>query len=329
MSSMKLGQQRLEDARPRSKELAFTALSQRFHFTPATALTTPHDPKHPKLILLFGWLGARLRHVQKYAIGYNKLYPSSPIIIVRSFPSDMRPLSKFGREFSALTVLLQLHNIDLTKSGNDVLLQSFSNGGCWSLSALMNRMDPYAVIRPRTVIFDSCPGRAKYIVFIRAFISAGNLGILGQAFWTPLITLVYFTWKFYCRIRGKDPFGERRREMLHKVCGQRRLYLYSRKDDLISHNDILHHANQVTEFHAGQEEVMTEEFVGSEHVAHMRLDEARYWRLVQHAWDPDSAGREVVQETGIEEEGKAQDEVVTAEVHAAEAAIGIAAGAAA
>lgn len=322
---MNRSQQRKEDARPREKEVEFTALSQRFHFTPAHALESPHDPRHPRLILLFGWLGARLRHVQKYAIGYNKIYPSSPIIIVRSFPSDMRPLSKFGREFYALTALLQLHNIDLTRSGNGVLLQAFSNGGCWSLSALMNRLDHYAVIRPNTMIFDSSPGRARFTVFVRAFITAGNLGLLGQVLWTPLITFVYFTWKFYCRIRGKDPFGERRREMLHKVCGQRRLYIYSEKDDLISHRDILHHANQVREFHSGQETVSVEEFVGSEHVAHLRLDEARYWRIVQRAWDPTILEPAVVPETGIlqgETDDVDADEVRTAGVAAVRRVIG-------
>lgn len=293
MSSLTRAAEKREDAeRRKSKredQVILTALSQRFHFTPATSLTTPHDPSAPKLILLFGWLGARLRHIQKYADGYHKLYPTSPIIIVRSFHPDMHPFSRFGREFQALVVLLQLHNIDITRPDNGVLMQAFSNGGCWSISALIHQYSKAAtcILQPRAMIFDSCPGRARFSVFIKAFISAGNLGLLGKLFWTPIVTTLYFAYKAYCRIRGRDPFGERRRQMLHHVRGQNRVYIFSKEDQLINYEDVLSHADLVRNYKVGQEEVHTEEFHGSDHVAHLRLDERRYWNIVQKAWDPD------------------------------------------
>lgn len=313
MSSLTREEERKEDALARKirtqGDLQFTALSQRFHFTPATELTTPHDPRHPKLILIFGWLGARLRHIQKYANGYHKLYPSSPIIIVRSFHPDMTPFSKFAREFTALKVLLQLHNVDLMKDGNGTLIQALSNGGCWSLSALMNKLHHNAIIRPRTIIFDSCPGRARYRTFMQAFIHAGNLGLFGKALYTPLVTFFYFFYKWLCRIRGQDPFGERRRTMTFNVISESRLYIYSRRDKLIHWPHIQEHAESVQQYHRGQELVQIEEFQG-EHVQHLRADEERYWDVVQQAWDPEGqverrvikAPEPVLTETPPEEE---------------------------
>lgn len=330
MSSLSKRQERQEDAEAaalrKEQSLEFTALNGRFHFTPAHALKQPHKANEPRLIILFGWLGAQLRHVKKYATGYHKLYPTTPIIIVRSYHADLRPFSKFRREFAALTVLLQLHNIDLTQAGNNVLMQVFSNGGCWSLSALMDQLHIYSVIRPRTMIFDSCPGRARYSVFLRAFIHAGNLNWLGKMTITPILTFLYFICKFYCRVRGQDPFGERRREMLHKVRGQRRTYIYSKKDQLISWLDIRHHASMCAEFHKGQEEVRMEEFVGSDHVAHLRLDARRYWNIVQESWDPDCELIDMTPESPSaqqEDPEEAKKEVVAAESVAAKETVGI------
>lgn len=311
MSSLTRETESKEDALARKvrsqDELQFSALSQRFHFTPASELASPHDPRHPKLILIFGWLGARLRHIQKYANGYHKLYPSSPIIIVRSFHPDMTPFSKFGREFTALTILLQLHNVDLMKEGNGTLIQAMSNGGCWSLSALMNKLHHNAIIRPRTIIFDSCPGRARYRIFLQAFIHAGDLGLFGKIIYTPMVTFFYFFYKFLCRIRGQDPFGERRRTMTFNVISEYRIYIYSQKDKLIHWEHILEHASTVAAYHKGQEVVQIEEFQG-EHVQHLREDEARYWRVVQKAWDPNAdiydsmkAPEPVLRQSGSEE----------------------------
>lgn len=337
MSSLTKAAERREDASlpPKEDRLEFTALSQRFYFTPSRALRTPHDPASPKLILLFGWLGARLRHVQKYATGYHQLYPSSPIIIVRSFHSDLRPFSKFAQEFHSLTVLLQLHDVDLTKAGNRVLIQSFSNGGCWSTSALINKLPSSGILRPQTMIFDSCPGRARYSVFIRAFIHAGNLTFLGKLVYTPVITLVYFLYKFLCRIRGKDPFGERRREMLHHIRSNVRVYIYSKEDRLISYNDILTHAKQVRDYYQGHDTVICEEFIGSDHVAHLRLDQNRYWNIVQDAWDPKrTMGHISLAASDVsvsDEEGDCPSspdteakQVLDAEVRAVQSSIGIA-----
>ncbi|ORY79078.1 hypothetical protein BCR37DRAFT_103654 [Protomyces lactucae-debilis] len=272
-------------------DIELKALSKRFHFTPPSILKPRKAVAHgrqpqPRLILIFGWLGARLKHVKKYAAGYHVLYPSSPIIVVRSFPTDMRPFSKFGREFHILTSLLAQYSVDITKPGNGVLMQAFSNGGCWSVSALINRLDEFTVLRPQTMIFDSCPGRARYMLFIKAFVAANNLGILSKIFAVFWITLGYWTFKLFCRLRGQDPFGERRHEMLHHVHAQRRCYVYSKQDDLIDYRDVLSHARQVQEYHLGSEQVTTEEFDGSAHVDHLRLDEARYWRIVQKLWDP-------------------------------------------
>jgi hypothetical protein len=71
----------------------------------------------------------------------------------------------------------------------------------------------------------------------------------------------------------------------------RRTYIFSKTDDMVKWQDVVDHADEARAKAAelGTElEVRTEEFAGSGHVSHARVDGDRYWGIVRETW----AGRE-------------------------------------
>ncbi|KAJ4286566.1 hypothetical protein N0V88_007988 [Collariella sp. IMI 366227] len=54
--------------------------------SPVLSITdaTPSLNPPPKLIILASWMGARDPHIAKYLVQYQALYPSSPILLLRS-----------------------------------------------------------------------------------------------------------------------------------------------------------------------------------------------------------------------------------------------------
>src|SRR4051812_28040225 len=55
-------------------------------YQPSTTTTTTTTPpsSDPKLIILSTWMSAAPPHIAKYLIPYQDLYPSSPILLLRS-----------------------------------------------------------------------------------------------------------------------------------------------------------------------------------------------------------------------------------------------------
>lgn len=269
-----------------SHQVALTSLSKRFHFTPVSALSSkPRSPKAPKLILLFTWMGARVSHAQKYVNGYASIWPSTPIILVQSLPHDFRPLSRFAKEYSTLVTLLAQHDIDLTKEhdGNEVLVAAMSNGGCWGIDALLSALPAGSILRPRALILDSCPGTARYSVTLKAFLIAGKYRLFSKAIAAVVITIYYWVSTILNKTLGRDPLGSLRRATIERVLAERRSYIYSKEDELIMWKDVESHKEEAVK--AGQSATLYC-FPGSAHVAHLRADEQRYWKVVQDTWDP-------------------------------------------
>lgn len=68
------------------------------------------------------------------------------------------------------------------------------------------------------------------------------------------------------------------------MAGERsRTYIYSPEDEMVEYRHVERHAEEAREKRAGVK-VRTERFEGSRHVAHMRLDPERYWRVVGDTW---------------------------------------------
>jgi Eukaryotic protein of unknown function (DUF829) len=74
--------------------------------------------------------------------------------------------------------------------------------------------------------------------------------------------------------------GYRGKEWLRK--GAVRSYIYSNADSLCPAADIVRHAMEAARLGL---RVKNEVWVGSGHVAHMKLDPERYWNVVKKMWE--------------------------------------------
>ena len=247
------------------------------------------DPASPKLIFIFSWMAAQDAHIAKYVAGYQALYPSSPILLVRC-PLEHTVLgAKPRREVSpAVSALRSILPQDGGKRGEDpeMILHLFSNGGCTMFQHFMDVFgagDAAEATLPRHVcVMDSCPGSFDWMRTHRA---------ISQPFpaWArPLMHLVIvlqIATSFFVEPVGTS--GGRWGLLLNEVhvlkVQDRRVYLYADGDDMVDPRDVERHAEEARMAGA---EVETLNFgTESRHVAHARADPERYWGAVKRAWE--------------------------------------------
>ncbi|KAK4458449.1 hypothetical protein QBC42DRAFT_349627 [Cladorrhinum samala] len=127
-----------------------------------TATTINPTSTDPKLIILSTWMSAASPHIAKYLAPYQALYPSSPILLLRSWPRHFFIPHLAARELKpAVTYFLSVFppapaaaSAPTSSAANspppppppELLVHTFSNGG-----SLL-----YALLR-RAVLFPSSP----------------------------------------------------------------------------------------------------------------------------------------------------------------------------
>ncbi len=290
---------------PAGKPLAFmTQLSPCVYFYRPTAplpQTTASQTPVPKLIVLASWMGAREPHIAKYLIQYQALFPSSPILLLRAEPRHfLRPRGS-AREFAPAVPVVRSIFPELLEGGatsNDdkqtappkrpeILIHAWSNGGASALLNLRRALGPTPVsLPPYTLVLDSTPGMFRY----RAAYLAFTTGLTGMAKWlvAPLMHLVCVWYWFMHELVGRGRTGplEGLRTALNDGASRRsevrRAYIYGERDRLVHWRDVEAHA---AEAEARGFNVRTEKFDGGEHVAHVRVDPERYWRVAKQTWE--------------------------------------------
>ncbi|KAK3304878.1 uncharacterized protein B0T15DRAFT_255070 [Chaetomium strumarium] len=308
---------------PASPFASMTKLSPSVYiYRPATApsrsspdeTTTSLQKPAPKLILLATWMGARDPYIAKYLARYQALYPASAILLLRSeprhfirprgMPCEIAPAVPFFRTFfPADDLSLQRDGSGSHSTANnpqpgpELLIHAFSNGGAASLHALRRALGggdghnttpaPPPPPLPRyTLLLDSTPGTFRYRAAYRAF----TAGLKAPFLWlvapfVHLIVMMYWvqhmligrgrSGPLYVVARGLNGPAARRSEV-------RRTYVYGPADRLVDWRDVEAHAREAAEEGF---RVRRERFDGSEHVAHVRLDGERYWRVVRETWE--------------------------------------------
>ena len=259
---------------------------------PTSISTYPHgpSPQHPQLVVLAGWMSAHPRHLSKYAIGYQKLYPSSSILLIRCSPSDMILWpTRVQRQWITPAVSAILSRCTPGNVGSpQVLLHIFSNGGSHQACNLLNAYrDITSLPFPGHVtIFDSCPGRASIQSSVLALSSALPAFPPLRGFLYLLIYMVCcLYWVIYVPLRFVDQIERIRRALCDPVLMSSekcRCYLYSGDDRMVNSYDVEAHALEARKrgFNVG-----TEKFEGSGHCAHMMVGEGiRYWAIVSELW---------------------------------------------
>lgn len=283
-----------------------------------TTTTTSPPSTSPKLILIAGWMDAREAHLAKYTTKYQALFPGVPILLVRNFAYHFTPgrrAKAFPAEMAAAVPVIEsfflagsevdASTATATAPTPELLVHAFSNGGATALRHVyaQSHRQPAASRLPRRVtVLDSAPGRFHYARSIHAF----SVGVPYAT--TPLLRFLVLRlaihvlcasyWVFqlvFGRRRGAlDRTFEAHNDVV-LVGGRdeevRRTYIYSREDRMIDYRDVEEHAAEARRRRrgAGEEDeeagVRVEKFEGTAHVAHVRGDEDRYWKVVKETWE--------------------------------------------
>ncbi|KAG6057347.1 hypothetical protein E4U17_001424 [Claviceps sp. LM77 group G4] len=281
----------------------FTAHSDQVFSRPGEALqdgqAIPPQHKHdPTTVLVYGWGDGLPKHVTKYADGFRALYPYATQVVVLS-PISKAMFTSLDQRTEHMLPVLNLvfppNQQDLHQDSQArVLVHTMSNTGAVNYAATLNA---YREVHNRPMphhllIMDSTPGSTD--------LSRGNLSrwsramALGTAAWFPwpfVITqmvwgLVLLLYTAYLCIIGRQTAGAWSVRAVNQKdfesTGARRLYLYSKEDDLILWEDIEEHAAETRQLGWG---VDAEVFEGSGHVGHMRMHPGQYWGAVARSWE--------------------------------------------
>jgi hypothetical protein len=242
-----------------------------------------------KVVILATWLGgASASRIAVYCRGYQALFPSASILLIRTVLSDITIKScamvqaqlEPARDF-----LMSTFPAGTAPVEGKALLHMFSHGGCNSalqLSRLLRGNDLRTTfpIPLLGVVLDSCPGSSSFAkAYSGAVYSLPNTRIpgadlLGRACLLPVISAVSFLQAYGLLASVEDL----RRELndLNSFGPVSRLYLHSKGDRLVAAEDVASHAEEIGK----SLPVWRETWEVAEHVALPLEDAGRYWDAV-------------------------------------------------
>ncbi|KAF3347328.1 Calcium-transporting ATPase 3 [Verticillium dahliae VDG2] len=235
----------------------FTALSEQVFVREAPVSDAPRPAGQPHTVMLYGWGDGTARNVQKYTDGYAALFPHARQIAVLSPIAKAMFNSAAARAVAMTPVVDTLGALDTDDDGNAdadaILVEAMSNTGArWS--------------RAMTI------GTAAWFPWPFA---------VTQCLWGSFLTVnVLAGWcvgreaagAFALRVTDDDAFETK---------DARRLYLYSKEDDLITSDDV---EMYMAESRQKGYQLRAELFDGSGHVGHMRMHPEKYWKAIADAW---------------------------------------------
>ncbi|KAF9785649.1 hypothetical protein IL306_004989 [Fusarium sp. DS 682] len=248
-----------------------------------STIATPKNTasRDPPLIIILSWSEARDVHISKYISQYRDLYPTCAILLFRaSTKLYIQPALRRRLFEPALPILLSVNNDE--DSDPNFLFHIFSNGGVSSAATLWEMWENALGGKPvprHAVVMDSCPGyfnwKRDHHVLSTGF----------PSFMSPLVwVFLGFAWIYYkvwldvephtayaLALNTPDRIG---RETM-------RAYIYGDADLSVGWEDVEIHAQQAKKNGA---KARTEKFKGGAHVAHVRVDADRYWKVVQETW---------------------------------------------
>lgn len=247
----------------------------------------------PKVIILATWLGgASVSRISVYCRGYQSLFPTSVILLLRTVLSDITI-----KTFSAVQKQLQPAQDYLlstfakgTLTGqvaeDSALLHVFSHGGCntaLQLSRLLRQNNPGGgfPVPLAGVILDSCPGSTS---FSQAYAGAAyslppiqvpGLTTLARASLFVAVGAISTLQSSGLLSSVDDLRRELNEPETFGPCP--RLYLHSKGDTVVLTQDVASHAAEIGKVVP----VWREVWEVAEHCALPVEDAARYWDAIQ------------------------------------------------
>ncbi|KAI5479137.1 indole-diterpene biosynthesis protein PaxU [Pseudohyphozyma bogoriensis] len=294
--------------------------------SPSAATTVGDDPS---IVVMFGWMEANIKHLQKYISAYQLLvgrlssaevpeptiltlqylqYPATTVILIRSFQKTFfkSPAAQL-KQLKPAHTLLSAKLPPNPRSGKEsrVLVHAFSNGGAQSLQYLNKLFAGEGLaegeakpllegatsggLPARVVVLDSCPGKESLSSAVAAFTAPFQKSLL---YWpvAAALTVVYGWLKLVALITRKPPHLTLIGQYLNTSLPQvPRLYLYSNGDKLINDADVEEHAAEAKQRGV---EVRLEKFDKTGHVNHVagEANREKYWKAIRETWE--KAGKE-------------------------------------
>ncbi|KAK5634240.1 hypothetical protein RRF57_009954 [Xylaria bambusicola] len=239
-----------------------------------------------RLIIIASWTGARDVHIAKYIAKYQALYPAAQILLLKSTTRHIMRPSLIGPSMKhAASVVRTIFQTPISSSSPDLLIHMFSNGGS---SSIANLYEQYAALAgpnddkrlpSHVTVFDSCPGDYS-IPRAVTFLSVG-LPPFQQLISAPIFYAWAALWSVSIAL-GLMPdwlshWGKTHNDT-NNMAEMRRVYIYSPSDALINYKVVEAHA---VEAKAKGFSILLERYEGSAHVAHVRKDDTRYWKIVR------------------------------------------------
>ncbi|KAJ7983177.1 hypothetical protein DFH06DRAFT_1172597 [Mycena polygramma] len=250
-------------------------------------------PNDPQLILLFGWLGAKLPQLMKYSTKYSEMYPAAAQVIIGADNVAAVIGSRATNVKRQTPILEKLAQLGLFgENPPRVLIHIFSGGGAiqllWLALAQKSRA-PKLAQNARALaclVIDSAPGSFKHADARRTF-TTGLTGFTKQV-GLALASLVYIGGQTKSFITGTPSGHNFIRDGLNDPqifpfmdSATPRLYLYSDSDRFSPVGSVKDHIEAAKQKGLNIQE---EYFLGSPHVQHSRIYPDRYWDAVTARW---------------------------------------------
>ncbi|KAI0137485.1 hypothetical protein BJ170DRAFT_62687 [Xylariales sp. AK1849] len=261
-----------------------------FH-EPAKGSTTPTSAiVAPKLILVASWMDARDVHIAKYITHYQALYPTSTILLVKFVLKQViwesEGIKAVQPAIPYLRSKVDSGYLSEAPSRPEILVHAFSNGGVASTRHLFEGYQKKTgqVFPLHAMVYDSCPGLYSYWGAYNASMAGVPKGIWRWVMSPTIHLLDIYLWIIAVALRR--PYALLTNANWHNepenIRQTNRAYIYGRSDEMVDWQHVRLHTKQAE---AKGFAVRQEMFQGSSHVAHMRVDEGRYWKIVTDTWE--------------------------------------------
>lgn len=285
----------------------FVALSDQIFVREADKSSSPAvAADDPDVVIVYGWGDGLPKHVAKYTDGFRQLYPGAKQFIVlspipKAMFSDLNDRSKWMTPILDNIYPSGPHAADAPRK---ILAHLMSNTGAIFYTSMINAyQERYGEPFPHQLMtMDSTPGSTDYhFANLTRWSRAMALGTAGWFPWPFVVTQAVWAVALslnglYSALLGREHAGAWGRKAAlndqYELKSARRLYLYSKEDDLIGYEDIESHAAEARRLGW---EVDTEVFSGSGHVGHMRKFGEQYWQAIDASW------KKAVQGAGLSE----------------------------
>ncbi|KAH6889784.1 hypothetical protein B0T10DRAFT_486819 [Thelonectria olida] len=258
----------------------------------------PDDSKrpsgHPHAILIFGWGDCQPKHVAKYADGYNQLFPHSKQVVVLA-PISKAFFSDLQKRTDSMRPVLKFVDSLQTADGSDplILAHAMSNTGGTNYAATLNgfREKHNKPMPHRLLALDSTPG-SPYMTWenLKRWSWAMTVGTAAYFPWPSFVTQSIWGATLLLNLAVEKALGREAASVFsikaiddttYETKEARRLYLYSKEDDLIPYQDIEAYCAEATEKGWATD---AELFEGTGHVGHMRAFPEKYWTAIEESW---------------------------------------------